>query len=64
MTELSRLRKIDDNGGIIELIPRIRALDIEIPDSLYFLEARALFRIGRALTARDQLVVYLANTGR
>jgi|TARA_B100001964_G_C14260972_1_gene615505 TPR repeat protein len=64
MTELSRLLKIDDNEGIIALIPRIRALDIEIPDSLYFLEARALFRIGKALTARDQLVVYLANTGR
>jgi TPR repeat protein len=64
MTELSRLLKIDDNEGIIELIPQIRSLDIEIPDSLYFLEARALYRIGEALTARDRLVLYLANTGR
>ena len=64
MTELSRLLKIDDNEGIIELIPRVRALDIKIPDSLYFLEARALYRIGEALTARDRLVVYLASTGR
>ena len=64
MTELSRFLKIDDNEGIIELIPRIRALDIEIPDSLYFLEARARYRIGEALTARDRLVIYLANTGR
>ena len=64
MTELSRLLKIDDNEGIIRLIPQIRSLDIEIPDSLYFLEARALYRIGEALTARDRLVVYLANTGR
>jgi len=64
MTELSRLLKIDDNEGIIGLIPQIRALDIEIPDSLYFLEARALYRIGEALTARERLVLYLANTGR
>ncbi|MCB1645430.1 MAG: SEL1-like repeat protein [Pseudomonadales bacterium] len=64
MTELSRLLKVDDNQGIIELIPRIRSLDIEIPDSLYFLEARALYRTGDALGARDRLVVYLANTGR
>ncbi len=64
MTELSRLLKMDDNAGIIRLIPRIRALDIEIPDSLYFLEARALYRTGEALAARDRLVVYLANTGR
>ncbi len=64
MTELSTLLKVDDNEGIIALIPRIRALDIEIPDSLYFLEARALYRTGQALSSRDRLVVYLANTGR
>ncbi len=64
MTELSRLLKVDDNQGIIALIPRIRSLDIEIPDSLYFLEARALFRTVDALSARDRLIVYLANTGR
>ncbi|MFT4711876.1 MAG: TPR repeat protein [Candidatus Azotimanducaceae bacterium] len=64
MTELSNLLKVDDNQGIINLIPRIRSLDIEIPDSLSFLEARALYRTGQALAARDRLVVYLANTGR
>lgn len=64
MTELSRLLKIDDNDGIIELIPQIRSLDIEMPDSLYFLEARALFRTGDALASLDRLIVYLANTGR
>lgn len=64
MTELSSLLRVDDNQGIIELIPKIRALDIEIPDSLNFLEARALFRTGRALAARDRLLAYLANTGR
>ena len=64
MTELSTLLKVDDNQGIINLIPRIRSLDIEIPDSLSFLEARALYRTGQALAARDRLVVYLANTGR
>lgn len=64
MTELSNLLKVDDNQGIIDLIPRIRSLDIEIPDSLSFLEARALYRTGQALAARDRLVVYLANTGR
>ena len=64
MTELRRLLEVDDNQGIIELIPRIRALDIDIPDSLYFLEARALYRTGQALSARDRLLVYLKNTGR
>jgi len=64
MTELARFLKVDDNQGIIELIPQIRALDIEIPDSLYFLEARALYRTGQALTAQDRLLAYLANTGR
>jgi hypothetical protein len=48
----------------VELIPKIRALDIEIPDALYFLEARALYRTGNALDARDRLIVYLAKTGR
>ena len=64
MTELSRLLKVDDNEGVIDLIPQIRSLDIEVPDSLYFLEARALERTGNALASRDRLVVYLANAGR
>ena len=33
MTKLSNLLKVDDNEGIIELIPQLRALEIEIPDS-------------------------------
>ena len=64
MTELSNLLREDNNQGIIELIPRIRALDIQIPDSLNFLEARALFRTGKALAARDRLLAYLGGTGR
>lgn len=64
MTELTRLLQVDDNKGIMELIPRIRSLDIDIPDSLYFLEARALYRTGEALAARDRLLAYIANTGR
>jgi TPR repeat protein len=64
MTELSNLLKVDDNRRVVELIPKIRALDIEIPDALYFLEARALYRTGNALDARDRLIVYLAKTGR
>ncbi|MEO2177599.1 MAG: peptidoglycan-binding protein [bacterium] len=64
MTELAQYLKVDDNQGIVDLVPRIRALDIEIPNSLYFLEARALYRTGRALAARDRLLAYLANTGR
>ena len=64
MTKLSNLLKVDDNEGIIELIPQLRALEIEIPDSLNFLEARALFRTGQALAARDRLLAYLRTTGR
>lgn len=64
MTKLSNLLKVDDNQGIIDLIPQLRALEIEIPDSLNFLEARALFRTGQALTARDRLLAYLKITGR
>lgn len=63
MTELRRLRSVDDNQGIVDLIPRIRALDIEIPISLYYLEAVALHRTGHALAARDRLLVYLNEAG-
>jgi TPR repeat protein len=64
MTELTNLLKVDDNRRVVELIPKIRALDVAIPDSLYFLEARALYRTGNALDSRDRLIVYLAKTGR
>jgi TPR repeat protein len=64
MTELTNLLKVDDNRRVVELIPKIRALDVAIPDSLYFLEARALYRTGNALESRDRLIVYLAKTGR
>ena len=30
MTELAQYLKSDDNQGIIDLVPRIRALDIEV----------------------------------
>jgi len=63
MTELTNLLKVDDNRRVVELIPKIRALDVAIPDSLYFLEARALYRTGNALDSRDRLIVYLAKTG-
>ncbi len=46
------------------MIPQFRALDLEIPDNLFFLEGRALYRLGRALEARDRLIIYLQNTGR
>jgi TPR repeat protein len=64
MTELTNLLKVDDNRRVVELIPKIRALDVAIPDSLYFLEARALYRTGNELDSRDRLIVYLAKTGR
>jgi len=64
MTELTNLLRADDNQGIVELIPKIRALDMDIPDSLNYLEARALSSTGQALAARDRLLAYLANTGR
>ena len=63
MTELRRLRSVDDNQGIVDLIPRIGALDIEIPISLYYLESIALHRTGHALAARDRLLVYLNEAG-
>ncbi len=46
MTELSGLIKQGDSAGIIEIIPKIRALNIEIPDSLFFLEGE-FFQGGR-----------------
>lgn len=63
-TELANYARVDDNEGIIELIPKIRALNMDIPDALYFLEARALYRTGQALKARDRLLAYLSKTGR
>lgn len=64
MKELSNLLKAGNHNGVVELITRIRTLDIEIPDAFYFLEAEALFNTGQALIARDRLLVYLTNTGR
>ncbi len=62
--QLAEQLKNDNNQGIVDLIPQFRALGLAIPDNLYFLEGRALFRLGRALEAQDRLVYYLQNTGR
>lgn len=62
--QLKQRLQNDDNQGIVDLIPQFRALDIELPDSLYFIEGRALYRLGRALEARDRLILYLQKTGR
>jgi len=64
MSELGRLLQIDDSVGIIDLIARMRALDTEIPDALYFLEATALHKTQNSLAAQDRLLRYLKNTGR
>jgi len=64
LTKLANLLKAGDNQGVIELIPQLRALEIEIPDNLNFLEAKALFETGQALAARDRLLAYLRTTGR
>lgn len=64
MSELGRLLQIDDSVGIIDLIARMRALDTEIPDALYFLEATALHKTNDSLAAQDRLLRYLKNTGR
>ena len=63
-TELMELVNRDDHAGVVGLMPQLRALAVDIPDSLYFIEARALFHTGDALAARDRLEVYLANSGR
>lgn len=62
--QLAQHLRNDNNQGIVDLIPQFRALGLEIPDNLYFLEGRALNRLGRALEARDRLIIYLRNTGR
>ena len=64
MSELAILVSRDDHQGVVALIPQIRALDVELPGSLYFLEARSLYSTNDALAARDRLLVYLANEGR
>ncbi|MCB1693892.1 MAG: SEL1-like repeat protein, partial [Pseudomonadales bacterium] len=62
--QLATYLRNDDNQGIVDLIPQFRSLDLEFPDNLYFLEGRALYRLGRALEAQDRLITYLRNTGR
>lgn len=64
MAELTRLLEYEDNVGIVQLIPKIRALNISIPDALYFIEARALYATGDAIRARESLLVYLNQAGR
>jgi len=63
-SDLQRALREGDNEGISTLIRRMRSLDMDLHDNLYFFEARALFLTGNALGSRDQLLVYLANTGR
>ena len=48
MAELTRLLEYDDHVGIVDLVPKIRALNIDIPDALFFIEARALYSTGDA----------------
>lgn len=62
--QLAQKLKAHDDKGIVELIPKFRALNIALPDSLYYVDARSLYNLGRALEARDQLVIYLRKTGR
>ncbi len=64
LAELTRLIEVNDHVGIIELIPQIRALGIEIPSALYFLEARSLNETGNALRAQNSLLRYLSEAGR
>lgn len=64
MAELTRLLEYDDHVGIVTLVPKIRALNIEIPDALYFIEARAQHATGDAIKARESLLVYLNQAGR
>ncbi len=63
-TELNTRIQSNDHAGVLEVAKQIRGLDSAIPDSLLFVEARALFQMGRALEARDRLVAYLGRTGR
>jgi TPR repeat protein len=64
MAELTRLLEYDDHVGIVTLVPKIRALNIDIPDALFFIEARALYSTGDAIKARESLLVYLNQAGR
>ena len=64
MAELTRLLEYDDHVGIVALVPKIRALNIDIPDALFFIEARALYSTGDAIKARESLLVYLNQAGR
>jgi TPR repeat protein len=64
MSELAALAAADDHAGVVALIPEIRALDVDLPEALYFVEARSLYQTGDALAARDRLLVYLSSAGR
>ena len=64
MAELTRLLEYDDHVGIVALVPKIRALNIDIPNALFFIEARALYSTGDAIKARESLLVYLNQAGR
>lgn len=64
MAELTRLLEYDDHVGIVDLVPKIRALNIDIPDALFFIEARALYSTGDFIKARESLLVYLNQAGR
>jgi TPR repeat protein len=37
---------------------------VDVPNSLYYIEAEALFNLGEALASRDRLLAYLSSEGR
>lgn len=64
MDQLATLLKSGDHAGVVKVIPQIRDLGIQIPDTMNFIEANALAKTGQALAAREKLMNYLAATGR
>ncbi len=63
MSELAGMIEREDHAGVVSLIPEIRALEMDLPSTLYFIEGEALFHIGEALASRDRLLAYLSSEG-
>lgn len=63
-TKLSKKLKAEDYNGVLETIDEIKELDVNTPNSLLFIEGKALLKSGNASASYVKLEEYLNKTGK
>jgi len=62
--KLSKQLKTEDYKGVLETIDKIKNLNVNIPDSLVFIEGKALFKEGKASRSYAKFEEYINKTGK